>query len=526
LEDRVSIAFKQQPIADALRQLILQTKIDLLFSNDKIPKRNINLSFQDTPVKAIIHKLLENTGLTYQWINGQIVLIKDLAEISHSRRRYVVSGFIENSNSGERLISATVYSVKNQIGALTNGFGYFSLTLPEGETDLTVSYLGCQPLINHLNLLKDTVVTFQMITDLTLDEYTLVDGFPGQSSNSQLELAQVGRIPKFAGETDLIRALHLLPGVQTGADGIGGIYVRGGEAGHNLVIIDDVPVYNFNHGAGLLSLFNTSTIKSAELLKGAFPARYSGRLASVLDVRTRDGNKNYWEGSAEVGLVASRLTVEGPFSKGKGSILLSGRFSFLNGYLQPAAQQFKIGRGEDGTSSYRFYDFNAKVSYELSPKDKIYLSYYRGMDRYDNSGMRRDSFQFLANQLNHRYNHFSSYTENLFWENIGSALRWNRVINKRLFVNTTATYSQLKVEVGFDTRDSFKVLSPKWYYQYEWDYGQYRSSIKGYSLRSDFQWSLSPQNIVRFGINTQFNTFQPGAKEFNVTMVRKEISLC
>jgi outer membrane receptor for ferrienterochelin and colicin len=519
LEQRVSIAFKQQPIADALRQLIVQTRLDLLFSNDKLPKRTINLAFEDTPIKTVLNKILEDTGLGYRLTNGQVVLVKDAPSIS--RRRFVISGFIEKDNSGERLISATVFSPHNQIGALSNGFGYFSLSLPEGETELIISYLGCQPLQKKFTLHKDTTVLFSMMNDLTLEEFTVVDGMPGESNSSQLELSQVGKIPKFAGETDLIRAIHLLPGVQTGADGMGGIFVRGGEAGHNLVIIDDVPVYNFNHGAGLLSLFNTSTIKSVDLLKGAFPARYSGRLSSVLDVRTRDGNKNYWEGSAEVGLVASRLTVEGPIFKGKGSILLSGRFSFLNWYLQPATQQYKFGRGEDGSSSYRFYDFNAKVSYDLSPKDKIYLSYYRGMDKYDNSGSRVDSFQFWANQLNHRYRHTTSYSEHLFWENIGSALRWNRVINNKLFVNTTATYSQLKVEVGYDTRDSLKVLSPKWYYQYEWDFGQYRSSIKGYSLRSDFQWSPLAQHVVRFGINTQYNTFQPGAQEFDATFSEK-----
>lgn len=514
LDRRISINFQQVTLEKALLQLIQQERVDLLFANEKLPRKVITQRFEQQPLRLILQRLLAQTGLSFQLLNQQVVIVP-LPPGAPPVKTVTISGFVEQLASRERMVNALIYVANREVGATTNGFGFFSLSLPAGEVDLRISYLGCRPLTQRLEVHQDTVLEFALEHDLTLDEFTLTDAGVTNASGTQLDLTQVNRLPKFAGETDLVRALHLQPGIQTGADGVGGIFVRGGEAGHNLVIIDDVPIYNFNHGAGVLSIFNTSTIKSVELLKGAFPARYAGRLASVLDVRTRDGNRNFWEGSGEVGLIASRLTLEGPILGGKGSVLLSGRVAFLNWYLEPAVRQFKRNNNEDGSSNYDFYDFNGKINFDLSSKDKLYFSYYRGLDRFENYGSTLDSFQFWNNQLKHNFQHRRSYEERLNWRNLGGALRWNRVLGPQLFVNTTLTYSELKVDAGYDVRDSLQTINPTPELDYDWDVGEYRSSIKGYAARTDLHWAPLARHLIRFGASTEFNQFEPGVRNFD-----------
>jgi hypothetical protein len=526
LEKEMSISFTRKPLDAALEDLAKLAQLDLVYSNSLLPVKTITGSWVRTPVRKILSDLLANTNLSYRWSNGQLVLVKNTEQIVNSTlqspRPIRISGYIESQTSGERLIQATIYDVQSGLGALSNEFGFYSLSLPPGVVQLQISYLGQTPISLPLKLSRDTFLTFKLKDRLLLDSVVV----RGEGSRSRLQgedfygngldLSQIDKMPKMAGENDLVRAIQLMPGVQAGPDGIGGFFVRGGEAGQNLVIIDDVPMYNTNHAAGVLSIFNSDIIKSAELLKGAFPARYAGRLSSVLDIRTRDGNKHFWEGSGSIGLVSSRLTLEGPIVKDKSSLLLSGRFSTLNWLMKPYSQNYKAGHNEKGETGYKFYDFNAKFNAELSPRNRIYLSFFRGLDRFSNGGAQEDTL-LLRDQAGFlgAYRLYSSYQEFLTWRNTGGAFRWNRMHNNKLFSNTTLTFSELRVEIGSSSRDTLRLLSPNGWYSYSTFDGGYRSRIQDFGLRSDFHWSLSPQHYVRFGGRVQQNIFVPGIREYS-----------
>ena len=520
LDRVVSVTFEDQSPAKALQHLRKSFDLNIVFADSQLPKRNnFPLSFKRQNIRSILNSILANTGLAFH-SEPEGIIITRVMLTPKIRSRYTIQGIVEIGGSAETLIGTNIFAINHNEGTHSNEQGVFSLTLPQGRTRISVSYIGFHTDTFSLNLQQDTFLRIYLHRESQQIEGVVIPAaMQGDGMNIgkySFDLEQLQRMPKIGGETDLIRAVQMLPGVQTGPDGVGGVFIRGGEAGHNLVIIDDVPVYNFNHAVGVLSVFNTSIVKSAELLKGAFPARYAGRLSSVLDVRMRDGNKEFWTASGELGLISGRLTVEGPIVKNKSSLLIAGRASLLNWMLKPYSEHYKSRKGEKGQSSYNFYDFNAKFNIELSAKDRLFFSFYRGQDHFGNTGDSQDTLSLLVDDRFEIYRFRKVYHEKLYWTNTGSSLRWSHILGKKLFSNTTFTFSELNVNIATassDTVNVFSVAAPK--IHFDADYGRYLSSIRDFGARSDFHWDIAPGNKVRFGLRVQHNHFVPGIQEYD-----------
>jgi len=316
-------------------------------------------------------------------------------------------------------------------------------------------------------------------------------------------------IPRLGGESDLLQLIQAQPGVQTDADGVGGLHVRGGGRGENLVLVDGVQVYDLQHAAGLVSIFNSDAIRSANFLKGGFPARYGGRLSSVLDVRTKEGNLKRWETSLKGSMMTVGGTVSGPLVRDKLSLLVSGRIALLGLYLKPLTQNLRSAEGKKGDLDYHFYDLNAKLSYVLSERDRIYLSFYKGEDQYRNANFRSDSLrdgsgrEFLFSEANR---------EAFRWGNSVGVLRWNHVISPRLFTNSSFSYSRLESSGYYLDTDTLLDLNLNSLQEFHYDQKYFLSSIRDFNLRSDWDWTLSPRHKLRFGLGFTHHSFYPGIR--------------
>lgn len=523
LEVRVDYTVENVELADALLALSSVAQVNISFSNSLLPEHHIiSLAVKNQTVKAILTALLQDTPLEYRLTEtGQQITLhkKTVAHTKPPSKTYTLSGYIEDSQTGERLISATLFVSALNIGAITNEYGFFSLSLPEGIHEYTISYIGYQTFTKEVEVNENQTLTFPLAPSVMLTEVviyannekplleieTLVD--------HALPLEDLQSFPSLVGESDLNQVLPLLPGIQSGPDGVGGLHIRGGSKDQNLYLIDGVPVYNPSHALGFLSIFNPSVIKDVRLIKSNFPARYGGRLSSVLDVRTREGNLKKMEAEASIGLLAASLTLEGPLALDKTSFLISGRFSFLDTYLQPIAHLFKEKNGLSGKGGYRFYDLNAKLHHKFSTTDALYLSIYRGSDDfYDNSQFSRklDITNSDGSILNTE-SYFNS-ARSIIWGNTIGALRWNHLFNNKLFSNTTLTFSEYRFDDRYYVNDSLVIN------------GEMQtsssllvenlSSIRDVALRTDFDYTPTNKQYIRFGGGVTRHEFTPGILQY------------
>lgn len=524
LQQRVTIYLEGVSLEEALYRLMDDHSIPLSFSNNILPDKKFNTRIQDRALQDVLDYLFDKTLVNYRQVGRQLVLFKvDYQVPELVSPRYTVSGYVEDAETGERLISASVFDRISGKGTLTNEYGFFSLTLPEGKVEINCSYLGYSPVHYELELTDNLQMKIELRTSLMLTEVLVVASDSIRSiydhgyNPERINLQDVRELPQLGGESDILRLTHMLPGVQTGTDGVGGIFVRGGDAGHNLVLFDGVPVYNLSHGAGLYSIFNSDVLKSVTFTKGAFPARYGGRLSSVLDVRTRDGNNQKFAGQAGIGLLSARMTLEGPVVRNKSSFLVSGRWSLFDWYLRPMARRLKSKRGERGSLGYNFYDLNAKLNFEITERDKLFLSLYSGKDAFLNYGETSEPlYEPGAGQGREPFASFySRYREQLNWGNQIASLRWNHLFGPKLFLNTTLTYSALDVDIRFDSRDSVIQEAPHPLINKELSYRRYQSSIEDLSARVDLQLTPSAQQEIRFGGNLTHRRFRPGIVRYD-----------
>ena len=301
--------------------------------------------------------------------------------------QHTVSGYVSDRATGESLISASVFDLASGKGMVTNPYGFYSLTLPGGTVRLRYSYVGYAPQVVELRLDRDTALNVRLDEDNLLQEVTVTGhnadlGLQGaQMSAVEVPVAQLKAVPALLGETDVVKALQLMPGVQDGTEGSAGFYVRGGGPDENLFLLDGVPVYNINHLGGFFSVFNGDAVKNVTLYKGGFPARFGGRLSSVLDVRMKDGNNQRLAGSVSVGLISAKLNLEGPLFSPNTTFNISARRTYFDVLAQPVLWVMKKQEDYDRLSAgYYFYDLNAKVSHRFSDRDRLYLSFYMGDD--------------------------------------------------------------------------------------------------------------------------------------------------
>ena len=424
---------------------------------------------------------------------------------SFSQQKYTISGFVNDNENGESLIGVNVIVQEKLVGTTSNTYGFYSLTLPEGSYEISFTYIGFETLKQSVNLNKNISLNVDLISSSTdigevtiVAEETVVERT--QTSIVEVPVQLIKNIPALLGEVDVLKAIQLLPGVQSGGEGTSGFYVRGGGPDQNLILLDGVPVYNASHLFGFFSVFNADAIKNVRLTKGGFQARFGGRLSSVLEIDMKEGNMKKIEGEGSIGLISSKLTLQGPIIKDKTSFIVSGRRT----YIDILAQPFIRSSNDGNPAGYYFYDLNAKLNHKFSEKDRLYLSAYLGKDRFYLS--EGDESSFLANNTN--YQSTSRNDFGLDWGNITSSLRWNHLFSNKLFANTTLTYSKYQFNTIFDSYTS--EVTP---YITDTDTTNfnYFSGVKDYGAKFDFDYLPNPNHYIKFGLNYVRHNFYPGS---------------
>ncbi len=392
-----------------------------------------------------------------------------------AQTKYTVSGVVTDEN-GELQIGVNVYNSVKDAGTVTNEYGFYSLTLPEGPHEIIFSSIGYNVLKKPIQLTDNVRLNVKITSEVTqLDEVIVSTKQPDQNiaetrmGNVQIQAKTIKKIPVLMGETDVIKSIQLLPGVQSSVEGSSGFYVRGGNADQNLVLLDEATVYNPAHLFGFFSVFNSDAIKNVELYKGAIPAEYGGRLSSVLDVRMREGNNQKISGEGGIGMISSRLTVEGPIIKNKLSFIVSGRRTYADLFLPFATDS--IAR----KSKIFFYDLNAKLNWIIGDNDRVYLSGYFGRD----------------------VNKFGNFFQ-MDYGNATGTIRWNHIYNGKLFSNVTMLYSDFSYDLGVPQgSEGFKWIS----------------HIIDYSMKADYSYYLNLNNKLNFGFQTIYHTLKPGVSK-------------
>ncbi|WP_319500677.1 TonB-dependent receptor [uncultured Draconibacterium sp.] len=417
-----------------------------------------------------------------------------------------ISGYVTDLTTGESLINANIYETLEKKGTVSNVYGFYSLTLPAGQHSLQFSFVGYNKQILRLDLQKDTVINMKLKQMADLDEITVHASKSNvertQMSLIELPTARIEKLPVILGEPDVLKVIQLLPGVQAGTEGTSGIYVRGGGADQNLFLLDGVPVYNASHLFGFFSVFNSNAVKTVNLYKGGFPARFGGRLSSVVDIRMKEGNDQEYKGEFSVGLISSRFSFEGPINKGKTAFIVSGRRTYIDVLAQPFIQLAnKKADNEDINAGYYFYDLNAKINHRFSDRDRLFLSMYSGKDKaYDKS-------KFTSVESNY----YDKYNDNLGWGNITSALRWNHVFSPKLFSNATLTYSKYR----FDVESDYEYTEQE---HYDRDYFRYMSGINDVTAKIDFDYYPAINHSLKYGASNTWHTFRPGVNHEKTTI--------
>jgi hypothetical protein len=396
-------------------------------------------------------------------------------------QKHTISGFVEDSISGESLISASVINGYSNKGILTNEYGFFSISTNSDKIQLDISYVGYKKQSISLNSLKnDTIIKVHLSPSMLLDEVVVVANKNEMLESSQvsmvkLDLKNAALLPVLVGENDLVKSIQLLPGVQLGTEGTGGLQIRGGSQGDNLVLLDGAPVYNVNHLMGFFSIFNTDAIQNVDLYKGGFPARYGGRLSSVIDIRMKEGNNQKIEGSGSVGLIASKLTLQGPIIKNKTSFIVSARRTNFDLLIKPFTPNSKT----------YFYDANAKINHRFSDKSRLFMSFYTGKDELS---INMDE-EFLGAENPHITRNINSKME---WGNITSSVRWNYIFNSKLFLNSTLIYSKYETKLN-------AILDSKVYNEQQELKSDSKSNLQNNSAMLDFSYFPNTQHSIKFG---------------------------
>jgi hypothetical protein len=430
------------------------------------------------------------------------VLLLFIPSVFYAQEKFTLSGFVSDKNNGENIIGVNIFCKELKQGVVSNTFGFYSLTLPAGNYEISFSYIGYKTQVYNLNLEKDIQKNIAFdITSFSVGEVqvrakaNIVE--KTETSVIEVPIEQIKTIPALLGEVDIIKAIQLLPGVQS-SEGTSGFYVRGGGPDQNLILLDGVPVYNASHLGGIFSVFNADAIKSVRLTKGGFPARFGGRLSSVLQIDMKEGNSKEFKGDASIGLISSKFTFEGPIIKDKTSFIISARRTYLDLIVAPF-----LPSTTDLT--LYFYDLNAKINHKISKKDRIYLSAYSGKDK-----LGVDFSESFVDQIT---NEQSSLNFELGYGNLTSTLRWNHLFSDKLFSNTTLTYSRYSFNTDFGVNSTYTTNNETEI----WDVNfGYLSGIEDLGARIDFDFIPNPNHEIKFGTSYTNHNFFPGETTLSI----------
>jgi hypothetical protein len=393
--------------------------------------------------------------------------------VTYSQNRFTISGTVSDKSSGETLIGASVKLTGSVVtGMTTNSYGFYSVNIPSGKYTVSVSFIGYTTITQTIELSKSEKLNFSLAPENNLSEVVITSTKASDNvDNPQMGLQKVNvreisNVPVLLGERDVLKTLQLLPGIKSAGEGNSGFYVRGGSTDQNLILLDEAPVYNASHLLGFFSTFNSDAIKDLSVYKGGMPAQYGGRLSSVLDIRMNEGNRKSYEMEGGIGLISSRLKVEGPLVKDKGSFMISARRTYLDAFLSLSPDSAING------NTLFFYDVNAKANYKLDDKNTFFLSGYFGRDKLGIS----KSFGFN-------------------WGNATLTMRWNHLYGDRLFSNTSLIYSNYNYVIQNNNDvNNFEV----------------NSSIKDFNIKQDYEYAVGNTNNLKWGINAIHHTIAPG----------------
>ena len=418
-------------------------------------------------------------------------------------QKFTISGIISEKSGGEKIIGANIYDSLSFKGTVTNNYGFYSLSLDKGEIHLICSFIGYQLYNHQFKLVGDTSINITLTPALEIEEVTITAEQIKNNVNStqmgimSIPVQQVKSLPVILGEVDILKTLQLMPGIKAGNEGTSGIYVRGGGPDQNLFLLDGVPVYNINHLFGFFSVFNADAIQNISVYKGGFPARYGGRLSSVIDIRMKDGNIKKFQGEASIGLISSKLSLEGPIIKDKASFIISFRRTYFDLFLNPIQKLIN----DNTKSGYYFYDVNGKINYRLSVKSRIYLSIYSGLDK----AYSKEKHEW--GNYDQTLKTFHNSDNSIFWGNITAALKWNYMVSKKIFTNTTLTYTRYQFDIVQQNEQFSEPVPQTTDFNYS---SRYFSGINDLALNFDLDFVPSPSQYIRGGFNYTYHTFHPG----------------
>ena len=392
-----------------------------------------------------------------------------------------LSGYVRDSATGESLLGATVYIKEANVGGQANNYGFYSVSVAPGTYTVIFSYVGYQTQTRKIDLTANHTFNAEMRSSTLMKEVEITSRKNENVKNTEmgtvtLSMSRIKKLPVVFGEVDVLKTLQLLPGVQSAGDGNAGFYVRGGGPDQNLVLLDDAIIYNTGHLFGFFSIFNSDAIKDVTLIKGGAPANYGGRLSSVVDVSMKEGNTKQFHGQGGIGLIASRLTLEGPIKKDRGSFMVAGRRTYVDVLLRPFSDRLK-------NTGYYFYDANLKANYKIGEKDRLYLSGYIGLDK----------FKFESPN--------GAFKAKIPWGNTTATLRWNHQFSDKLFLNSTAVYNTYNFASSFEQNvvgsgnNAFGI--------------KLSSGIKDYSIKSDLDYYTSFNHHFKGGVVYTHHTFIP-----------------
>lgn len=508
----IEIDVSQISSIDLLNKIESQTTFNFNYNPNDV-KQNFDLNRnKNYDLEDLLQQLVKANNLNFTIEGEQIILYK----IRKKKKipLHTINGYVEDFKSKERLIGAHIIIPEFGKGTISNEFGFFSITIPHGDIKINSSYIGYNEKLTPISHKKDTTLIIQLKTLAFIDEIEIIaekKKITEQSEMSSVSLTQkqLNSNPSFLGEADIIRSIQSLPGISSSNNINPGLIVRGGGQDQNLILLDGVTLYNITHLLGLFSIFNNDVIKNTTLIKGAFPARYAGRLSSILDIRMNDGDLEDIHGTGSISMIASKFTLQGPLQNNKTSFVISGRRSYADLLIKPFIPELNAADAEGIDPQFSFYDTYFKLQHILNNNHRLFLNLYKGKDKY--GALEKKPLRDSNNGIK--------------WGNDIVNLRWNWEINNKLFANTSIHF--LKFNQSYNFLQKNKTVNDNLYS------ADYRSNLRDLSFNLKFDYVPSPEHYVRFGITSQLHDYNPGSsrvkeESINVTLdtmiVRRNIS--
>ncbi|TXK33864.1 TonB-dependent receptor [Pontibacter qinzhouensis] len=495
LQKQVELQKAEGSVEEMLQELGQQSGITFSYSNSIGPDRQVKLQRTKQSVQAHLAALFQGQPVAYVVRENKIILYAVAAgkTTQAAAQKVTISGYVTDAASGEALIGATIQELSSKKGVTSNQYGFYSLTLPAGEAMVAVSYIGYQTRLLPLQLHHtDTTLALTLTPSSSNVQEVTVTAQTGQqlapTGMTSIPIQRLKNVPTILGEPDVMKALALTPGVAIGNEGTTGLLVRGGSQDQNLILLDEATVYNAAHLFGFVSIFNPDALNKVDMYKGGFPARFGGRLSSVLDMTMKEGNNQEMKSEASIGLISSRFNIEGPIGSENTSFMFSGRASYLSLFMLPAYLNYHA-QNRPSYYNYWLYDVNAKVNHRFKDGSRLFLSVYNGNDFW---------------KTKERYSSDET-TFNLGWGNTTATARYSRVLNPKLFFRSVLTNSQYRYGLNADNttfEDDASTVTSSF---------ETKSTVHDWTWRNGIDYYLSPNHQLKFGVESTHHTFRTSA---------------